>query len=640
MPKSTLKTPLPAAGWIVLCAFLNCAGWALSAAHELNRAGYAVLMLGGLAAAAWWWRRAGHDGLDAFRPGKLTRRFRRPFAAAFLVLAALAFLGGAIHAPNNYDALAYRLPRILNWLAAGQWHWIHTDFQRLNVRAAGYEWVAAPLMLFTKSDRLLFLINLASFLLLPGLVFSVFTRLGVGRRAAWYWMWLLPSGYGFLLQAGSIGNDLFGAVFALAAVDFALRAKASMRVADLWLSCLAAALLTGGKTSNLPLLLPWLVAILPALPLIRRRLVSTIGVGVIAAAASFLPVAVANFENCGDWTGQKAEQARFTHGEPVLFFTQNAALLAIHNLAPPVFPMAGAWNGLMRKITPSGRQAKLDALFEPVGAHLAVGEMEVEEGAGIGFGVSLMVLATMAGTWFSKRAVARKETAVRDRWFQYAVLLSAWVAILPYMTMAGTSTPARLVLPYYGLMLPLCLRRQTGDWLRRNRWWQWSGLAVFVIAAGLLVLSPARPLWPAQLVLSKLDVQNSAILKRAEAVYSVYHDRPEAFAPARDRLPPDASPLGLISFDYPEASLWKPFGGRRILHVRPEDGPGETVGRGIRYVLVSSETLLTHTSETPEQWLQRNHAEVVWAMPLRLRASREANDWILAKLPAAGTKDL
>ena len=56
-------------------------------------------------------------------------------------------------------------------------------------------------------------------------MFSVFTRLGVRRRVAWSWMWLVPTGYCFLLQAGSIGNDLFGAPFALAAVDFALRAK-------------------------------------------------------------------------------------------------------------------------------------------------------------------------------------------------------------------------------------------------------------------------------------------------------------------------------------------------------------------------------------------------------------------------------
>ncbi|HZL12940.1 MAG TPA: hypothetical protein VFC85_02240, partial [Verrucomicrobiae bacterium] len=137
----------------------------------------------------------------------------------------MAFLGGAMYAPNNYDALAYRIPRILHWLAANQWHWIHTIFDRVNDRSCGIEWVSAPFVALFKTDRFLFLINIVSFLFLPGLVFSMFTRLGVRRRVAWHWMWIVPTGYGFLLQAGSIGNDLFGAVFALAAVDFALRAK-------------------------------------------------------------------------------------------------------------------------------------------------------------------------------------------------------------------------------------------------------------------------------------------------------------------------------------------------------------------------------------------------------------------------------
>ena len=61
-----------------------------------------------------------------FRWQKFRRRFRRPLPLAFLIVAALAFLGGAIYAPDNYDALTYRLPRILNWLAAGHWTWIST----------------------------------------------------------------------------------------------------------------------------------------------------------------------------------------------------------------------------------------------------------------------------------------------------------------------------------------------------------------------------------------------------------------------------------------------------------------------------------------------------------------------------------
>ena len=89
----------------------------------------------------------------------------------------------------------------------------------MNDRACGMEWLSAPVLLFTGSTRGLFLLNFLPFLLLPGLVFSIFTRLGVRARVAWQWMWLLPTGYNFILQAGGIANDTFPTVYALAAVD-------------------------------------------------------------------------------------------------------------------------------------------------------------------------------------------------------------------------------------------------------------------------------------------------------------------------------------------------------------------------------------------------------------------------------------
>ncbi len=76
--------------------------------------------------------------------------------------------------------------------------------------------MAAPLIALARTDRFLFLLNFASFCLLPGLLFSTLRRLGVAASTAWAWRWMLPTGYGFLLQAGSIGNDLFGAIFVLA----------------------------------------------------------------------------------------------------------------------------------------------------------------------------------------------------------------------------------------------------------------------------------------------------------------------------------------------------------------------------------------------------------------------------------------
>ena len=193
------------------------------------------------------------------------RRFRRPLPLAFGILAVLVLAGGMLHEPNNGDTMGYRLPRVLHWLAEQRWHWIHADDARLNVAAPGWEWLAAPMLLFCKSDRPLFLINWLPFLLLPGLTFSLLGRLGVSRRAAWYWMWILPSGYCFVMQAGSVCNDSFTATYALAAMVLALRGSRANAPADLGYSLLAAALLTGAKQTNLPLLLPWTIAFSPGL---------------------------------------------------------------------------------------------------------------------------------------------------------------------------------------------------------------------------------------------------------------------------------------------------------------------------------------------------------------------------------------
>ena len=207
---------------------------------------------------------------------------------------------------------------------------------RVNARACGDEWVSAPFLALLKTDRLLFLINVVSFLLLPGLMFSVFTRLGVCRRVAWHWMWLAPTGYGFLLQAGSIGNDLFGAVFALAAVDFALRAKISGSPCDFFASILAVALLTGSKLSDMALALPWALAVLPSLKLAWRWPARTFAVCLLAAFASVLPTIALNLKFSSDWTGGELVQSR--RENPVLKAGANAVLITVENFAPAGFP--------------------------------------------------------------------------------------------------------------------------------------------------------------------------------------------------------------------------------------------------------------------------------------------------------------
>lgn len=620
--------------WVWLCAYLNAAGWILSVLHQLNAAGYAVTLTLGFVALLIWWRKTAGLGRSPAGWSKFSHRFRKPFPLAFLILAGLAFLGGALYPPSNYDALAYRTPRVLHWLAADQWHWIHTVFSRINTRSCGIEWVSAPVLALLKTDRPLFLINIVSFLLLPGLVFSVFTRLGVRRRVAWYWMWITPTGYGFLLQAGSLGNDLFGATFVLAAVDLALRAKTSHAPRDFLTSVLAAAMLTSAKTSNLPLLLPWALAILPSLKLTGRMPRKTVVVCSLALLASALPTMVLNEKYCGDWSGLVDETGQF-QSAPLSQTVVNTGLLTMENLVPPVFPLADQWNRRVEQWMPAGLHRWLEQTVTWPDSRLQLPELQIEENAGLGCGVCLLALSSvLAGVfWKRNRRQMIPPSAGHSTW-QTAVRLAPVISLVAVFSQSHMSVISRLVISYYALILPVLLAGPAQEWVVKQRWWRVAAAVVFIVAAGLVIISPSRPMVPAQTILAALQSRapDSHVLARAQEVYQVYRERNDGFAPLRAVLPADVKIFGMITYDQPEVSLWRPFGSRRIEHVCPQDTAVEIKARGLAYILVRPNLFGLVFPGSPDDWLARLHAHVVQTIPLSLRASEGASDWWLVKL--------
>ncbi|HVM51461.1 MAG TPA: hypothetical protein VMU04_25745 [Candidatus Acidoferrum sp.] len=602
----------------------------LSAVHQLNAAGYAVAFAAGLV-AAWLLRKqlfAGNSGRWNLR--KQNRRFRRAFPLAFLILATLAILGGALYPPSNYDAMAYRIPRVLHWLAAGRWHWLHTDFGRVNTRACGMEWLSAPLIAFTRTDRTLFLINAVSFLLLPGLIFSVFRRVGVGPRVAWHWMWLLPTGYCFLLQAGSISNDMFSAVYALAAVDFALRAQESKRMSEACLSVLSAALLTGTKTSNLPLLLPWAVALAPTWRLWLAHPLITGATVPVAFGASFLPMAILNALYGGDWTGAKVEHFTMGAGPVWLNLMANGITCVLGNLAPPVFPPASAWNSLADAVTPHRIAAMVAKYgFEPAAANWHLPELQVEEQAGLGFGITLLLglslLAVFCGRG-SRDKGAAGSVAPATRWVCWA----PWISLLVLMAKLSISCLPRYVAPFYPLLVMGLLLGPAQGALVRRGWWRGWALFSCVMAAGLLLISPARPLWPAGWFIEHYGarLQASRLGSMAMNAYQAKAQRADVFAAVIGRLPADARVLGFYAYDFPETALWKPFGSRRILHVSVNDSAEEIRRQGLKYLL-----LVTNRVKEPwPEWLHRMDARDLDGVSLKMWGSLPPFEWHLVAL--------
>jgi len=621
--------------WIWVSVFASAAGWTLSAFGQLNRTGYGIFF-----AAFLIFIFVGRKELGLvpagklFCPKKFLRRFRRPLPLCFAALAVLIFLGGAIYPPSNYTGITYHIPRVLQWLAHGGWLWIHTPVFRMNNRACGIEWLIAPLLLFTKSDRALFLLNFIPFLLLPGLIFSVFTRLGVRARVAWQWMWLLPTGYDFLLQAGSIANDTFPAVYALAAIYFAANAWSSRRAVDLWNSILAAALLTGAKASNLPLLLPWAILIFPVLPFLRRKIAATMVVIFLAALISFLPTAILNIHYCGDWSGLSIERAGMDMKNPVVGVWGNALLLAFNNFIPPLCPFAGWWNQNALVILPHFIVAPMSANFEQ--GFQAIGELPTEDLAGIGFGLSALLLVSFVAARLGKNVGAAENKiafhSAIPREFCRFVLIAPWIALLAYGMKSGMVTPQRLIAPYYFLLVPLLLVGAGQSQIVCRYWWRTPAGGVLILAFVVLIVSPDRPLWPAKTILSKLHDEHPGQrqIARALKVYTVYSERSDSLAGVRDLLPKEIKTVGFIGTeDDADISLWRPFGGRHVEHFFLADPP-EQIRRQVHYVVVGGFNLKTHNVDL-EAWLKQSGAELVATTNATLKISEGSQPWYIVR---------
>ncbi len=610
--------------WILFSTLLVSAGWILSALHRLNRAGYGVVfVLAGI--AVFFWRqktkwRPQKNPAQLFQ--KFRRRFKRPAPFFFLLLVLLAFLSGSLLPDLNYDSDAYRLPRVFHWLWFEQWHWIHTFDARMNIAACGFEWLCAPLILFTHTDRFLFLINWISYLLLPGLIFSVFTRLQVRPRVAWWWMWFLSAGWCFALQAGSVDNDSLAAVYILAAVDLALRARKTKSVADLWLSLLAAALATGVKQTNLPLVLLWLIAAWPSVRLFWARPIGSISVATLGLLVSIVPVSVLNYEHYRTWlpvdVAGLPSAGRF-HLDPFWGVVGNAFCIPLQNLMPPFHELlppffrysVPLWNEQMRQFlqTPFGAHF---SSFENFGYLSADYYRGICEGnAALGLGVCILIFATFLQMWRQRKIISTGETIRRNRNL-FLLRLVPWGLLLLFMAKVGTFSSARHLAPYYIFLFPLFLVKTGHAKVVRQPRWQRLGLeimaftAIVVAAAGNRPLLPLPTLWE---MLHKKFPANELVTDQ----YSRYAESDYQAAQARKKfleksLPSDETVVGYYPniCDVDEPGLWLPYGRRRVECIAPGDSPERLRSLGIRYVVAH----LNPQDGSITNWMAKYHGSL------------------------------
>lgn len=602
--------------WILLSASLGFAGWFLSVLHFLTPLGY-LFCLGALAI-----------GFGVVKPSlgwkpvnpsvefkKLRHRFSRPLPLLFLMLAALSLLGGLLYAPSQGDSHSYRIPRVYHWLWENQWHWIHTGDVRMNVIVPGIEWYWAPGMAVLPGDRWLFIVNWISYLLFPGLLFSLLRETGVRRRVAWWWMWLFWAAYGYALPAGGISTDSYGAVFSMAALVFALKARRSGQVSDLWISLLAAALLTSVKQTNILLLPIWLLPFATRLKLLLRRPLLTVLVILVGLGASFIPISILNQKYMGTWQGFKgADAARITPQSPLWGVLGNAVMIPVQNLMPPLFPQATQWNAWMDQLSASSFGREKLVGFERFG-YLYRGPSE--ETGGLGLHVSLLVIVALA--MGRTRLYQRTHSELKsNRVLRWTFFWLPPLLLIVFMAKVGVYTNARYLAPMYPLLLvPLLLRSPD---LSRNRVWRGAVyLSMFITALGLII-SRQRPLFPVQTIISlgQRFAPNSQGLGKAQRAYDFANALERLRENIRGALPADARVVGYMTdVGLMEGALWKPFGSRRVHRFASQDSPAYVRSKGTQYVLLEEPSLRKSGLETIENWLQTFEAEVIRTFPMK-----------------------
>jgi hypothetical protein len=473
----------------------------------------------------------------------------------------LIALGALIHEPNNYDAHTYRIPRILHWWANNSWEWVQPIVNnRINYSGTGIEWASLPILILSKSIRPLVFINLIAFALLPGLIFSVFKKLGVSHKVAWYAMWVFPTALCFLMQAGGIGNDLPGAVTFLSALNYALRWKEHRSGLDLILSTGCMALTTGIKATNTPLCLPWVFILLIDFKMLRRQWLAASAGILIGLSVSLVPTAIQNTLHTGHWSGLSSNHPMRIK-DPLAGLTGNTLQLAVGLLEPPVNPFSERIRQMTIELLPDVLIPWLIEEFPKF--RLDFREMPREETAGPGL-FWIASVGLLLG--FSRHRSLRK--------IPIAGLIAGGctlISVVVYMLMAGSESTARLLTPYY---LPLSIFPLL--WIEdqvQKFWRAMKGVGVILMITALvpLILSPSRPLWPWHLVISALpdSVRNHAAAQRAVSVYNGYAQRSDAFRPIRKYFAPDCNTIGLVTNgDDPETGLWRPFGKRRVVQCR------------------------------------------------------------------------
>lgn len=354
-----------------------------------------------------------------------------------------------VYEPAVHDTLAYRLPRIRLWMQDGVLQWYEGADQRCNGLGRNWEWLGMAILQVFRSERLLVLPSLVSWILLSRILFTWAEDFAASNRAARWTAFVLCTSPIFVVQGCTTMNDLMAATLVAASVMLLITAwendDRKQGGLDLVFSGLALSLATGVKPNFGTLGVLW--ALGSVLWLFRRGGFKILPWPVLAAAlplaiiGSGLPTLILNSLNTGGIMAQM-DTGKFSVAptNPYAGLVFGHVMFWWQCLQPVFNPFASSLNGLTSQI---------DAQFAEFSSRLRLQTKPFLFGESAKIG-TFSTLLIVGGLFL---AVRRRFTLQKRRFWLFLVLAVAGLV--------GISANFAVAIPYdlgrssVGFLFPL-----------------------------------------------------------------------------------------------------------------------------------------------------------------------------------------
>ncbi len=153
---------------------------------------------------------------------EITLGAKRLLFGVFVLIILPLFLLSIFIPPNNWDSMAYHLPRIEHWIQNGNIYPYNTNIVRQVLTSPLSEYMLVNIQLLSGTDTFFNLVQFASFLLILIIGTLVFKELNVSYKGQLLLVFALMSLPMMIFQSTTTQTDLLASLFFLAFIYFAL----------------------------------------------------------------------------------------------------------------------------------------------------------------------------------------------------------------------------------------------------------------------------------------------------------------------------------------------------------------------------------------------------------------------------------